>query len=1050
MVMSDKASSEVQLESDQNSSLISRPAKIVVENSSFLQQSIDKPTDLIHPVAKFLQALKEINIYIAIQSVLDAIDLWLGALKYYYDILNPIGNKASTSMMYEELRTPIGMLVFLLGGVFFASFAFLGNYYDPKRKDSKMPDFSKYADVSWPFVRDCLKGLKWTFKGTKSIIIVFNLLLQLNYTSLIAPLGIIFGILAASNRFWNRDMVEKRKLLQSVNNSFRENIKFINTCFMEIPDSKWLDEFDELSNENKSCYRGCVIKVSQNLSQMADEIELTDNGWYDKYYYVDYNSALDTYQRKLFYCHSHPSYEIAEPNLKAHSIQLSVGAFNELIERKPINRLNYANQTIISGKEVYFCDAEGQVFLMDDKQQSICWKVLPKVFYPGVSKAIGIENLNQLLQQGLTPTLEAKFGISVGDTITVEDHCYYINAKSQLERIKKVKNGYIPLEKQDYQPDTKKLTGHEILFFNQCKLNHENKLDYFNYKTLLKNEVQHQGFLQHIFQDKTRFIEQKIKNVDELKKLYEIPRLQPNSSSAYFSAFTSGLFNAPYYFLGILTMASIPANLLVFAVGVCSFFMVLNLTAELYQEFDFQRRLDITAVKAKLSMIKRCISLEWDAINEYLAESVDSPSDNEYKAFDIDIEKAKPFLGCYGELELKYELSLIKLFLSDGERLSFQHLISMINFANFNGELQQEFTELIQQASIRRHQFKSHFEHKKDIFLEEQYIQDQYENVFAENRNISPTEKKFLISFVRLELYNQEYKTLNAQLKTNLVIPPFATIMQGIKNGLHIYGMFNGLLITIYSMGAWSFNLSFFVLSITVGISMVLFATIYTTLFAKPEEKEIDSLDNSSDSFSDTPNADKLIAFHEKNNPQDLKVPYWYDKAKYDHVFRNDNAIVPSKNLLISEQCEVFRQAISGIKKGIKFLESIFLLLPSLGSEPSLLTIIFYPVVALVYGMIFALKGLRGLMRVDQSDYENSILVGRFFKKPESLTITNPDSPLGHSNITENWIKSRQVNSGSRVMARAHTPVSSIGHFMQSSENIGEVSPSPRQVIGTI
>lgn len=1048
MVMSDNPSSEVQLNSELDSQF-----GICAANAEFM------PEPIVHPVAKFLLALKEINIYIAIQSVLDAVDLWLGALKYYYDILNPIGNKASSAMMYAELRTPVGLLVFLLGGVFFATFAFLGNYYDPKRKDSKLPEFSKYADASWPFVRDCLKGLKWTFKGTKSVLIVMNLLLQLNFTSMIAPLGIIFGILAASNRFWNRGMVEKRKELQAINNAFRENIKYINTCFMEITDSNWLANFDNLSEENKSCYRGCVIKISQNLLKCRDETELKANGWYDKYYYVDYNLEAKSYQLKLFYCNSHPLHEVNDSDLKGHSVQITEDGLLDLIEQVPKHRLSYADKTIICGAEVYFCDSQGQLFLIDDKYQSCYWQLLPSQHnhlsgmvgsFPSHNvKKISQENLNQLLQQGFNDELAASCNIHTGESISCDDcFYYYINHNAQIECFKKVENGYIRLQRQAYTQKQDKLSVHEILFFNQCKIDRENKLDYFHYKTLLKNEVHQPGILHNILQDKTQFIDDKIKNVSELKNLYEIPQFQPNSSGSYFSAFTSGLLNAPYYFLGILTMATIPENLLVFAVGVCSFFMVLNVIAELYQEFDYQRRLDITAVKAKLSMVKRCISLEWDAINEYLADSVVTPNEKEYSFFDI--QAKKNHLGSHGELELKYELSLIKLFFTDDEKDQYQHLSTPHNLEQgFEDELPPELTPLIEKASVRRKQFKSYFDQQKDIFLDREIIQNHFKKVFGEDaREISTEEFAFLISWVRLEQYCEEYKDLNKRLKTNLVIPPLATIMQGIKNGLHIYGMFNGLLITIYSMGAWSFNLSFFIFSIAVGISLVVFSTIYTALYAKPEEKEVtNNLGNSSELLSDTPHIEKIVAFQKKNNPEDLKVPYWYDKAKYNEIIANDNAIIPSKNLLISEQCEVFRQFISGFKKGIKFLESIFLLLPSVSSEPNVFTIIFYPVIALIYGMIFALKGLRGLMRVDKDDYENSILVGKFFEKPEGTMVSKSTSTL--EVVTDlddsDGMHSKEVNSAARAIARCFTPISFIACATKSSNNLAGMSNGEEQ-----
>lgn len=681
-----------------------------------------------HPVAQFLLNLKKINIYIAIQAVLDALDIWLSAIKYVFDALNPSSGNKSTAQMYQWLSHLDGLLVLILGSVFFALFAFCGNYFDTK-KGAQQPvlvqHFSKMAESYWPFLRDCFKGLKWTFKGTRSFLLVFQLILDQSLVGLITPLGIGLGLVSAATRAWNRGMVERRKVLQGENDAFREHIKFINAGLVDVGE-EWVNDFDRLSPELKSLYTGTVI-------------------------------------RQL-----HPE----------------------------------------TSQYKYYCVKDG--------------------------KLVAIE--------GLT-----------------------LNEQRFLARV---------------------VHDPSIL-----------KTDYYHYKQKLSAAGLAQGQLAEMLVTKAHFLDQVTDHRhQDFQKLYAHPKFQSDSKKAYTSALVNGLLNSPYYFLGVLSLVLnlIPASFFPFAVAFCSVFMVLNVVAELYQEFDYQRRLSISQSKAQLAMIKRLVSLEWDKINDVM--------DGVLQGQVITAEMKKTAL-----------LQLLG--------------VSSIAYMEDSIPLAPLLIDMSKQAQIQA-------------------------------------------SMERLSRYYQDFSQCKQKLKAAMVLENRATFMQGIKNGLHMYGVFNGCLMTVATiafLSGWTFGLPFFYASLAAGFLFTVAGVLFTVLLVNRKKP---GSENSSP------------ATVEKNQGE---IGFWVPE-KLPELMLNEHDISPSKNLMISEQCEVARQFMSGSKKGVKFLQTALMLSIGMSEDVPIPLKITYGIVALAYAGIFSMKGLRGLMRVDNHDYEQSWLIGRFFnRRPTAL-----------------------------------------------------------------
>ena len=232
---------------------------------------------------------------------------------------------------------------------------------------------------------------------------------------------------------------------------------------------------------------------------------------------------------------------------------------------------------------------------------------------------------------------------------------------------------------------------------------------------------------------------------------------------------------------------------------------------------------------------------------------------------------------------------------------------------------------------------------------------------------LSGTEFNLLLSYIKLEQLKNDHEKYKKMLELNMVINKWPLIIQGIKNGLHCYGVFNGLLMTIAALASLSgitFGLPFFAVSIGIGLILVAGGVLYTAYCSNDDMSPsniVDTIENADD-----------------NSLERSEDACQIDS--YKKIIESDNDIKPSKNLMISEQCEVPRQFLSGCKKGIKFVQNFFQMFPHLDGS-SIEAQCVYGLFALGYAGMFSLKGLRGLMRVES--HKESLLVGGFFKKPD-------------------------------------------------------------------
>jgi hypothetical protein len=795
-----------------------------------------------HQVSDFLLDLKEKNAFIAFQALLDSIDLWNSCIKYYCDVLNPTSSRASAQMMIDILNTPGGAALFFVGSALFGAFAFLGNYADAK--DIQNSTISRIADAYWPYVRDCIKGVKWTYKGMRSVFLVGQIIYAELSIALIVPLGVGLGVLSAVNRFWNRSMVERRKLVQNANNDFREHIKCINACYMAL---------DELPSEwqLQHIYPGSVLKINEQYFQVSEhgKCEALDHLSSEELQVLDSNRGQETGGRIDWF---HFKTLLADNNIPENSV----------LSRLCLEKKNFL-------KEI-----ANQKHAQNANAGLICFNQWP-------SKA----DLRSVYQGCVVARN--------GDYLVIDAE----GIESQLvlsEKEKAFLDTQLPLK-----------SIHDLI------------------EALKQSDLPQESSLYGVFQKRKTLSEWCSRYNDIVGR----PQFQKDAFQAKCSAVLSGVLNAPYYFLGILSMVALPYAAFIGAVAACSTFMVLNVVAELYLESEYQRRLKVTELKARMSMLKRLMSSELDLINDSLT--------------DISARTSLELNQIPQDAKENYTQALKSIL----ERIAPDKKLSLLS----------DFLNTVKDANLT---------------------------------HLSPDEQALIQHLQNRAAYQKDFLETKKLLHDELVLNDQYLVMQGIRNGLYCYGIANGFLMTLAIMsffGIFSFTPALFWASIGFGFFCLAAGVAYTVLFSnelceldatnkfdlKALEQDEDLVDEQQNVILNEPPEGGITA----EDARLATTMYYVDPVSNESINKTADDIKQTRNLMISDQSEVARQFISGNKKGFKILQTLSVFLPALAANStSGATQLVYIGVGLTYGFFFSLKGLRNLVRVDNKDYENSSL----------------------------------------------------------------------------
>lgn len=159
-------------------------------------------------------------------AVLDSLSSSYSMFKYFFDIFVP---NSDSDSMHEAMMTPGGIIAITAESLFLVSFSALAVKFDNEKEES----YKKFIATAWPYFRDVIKGLKNAYKGWRSAVVAASLIGGIDLKYLIAPIGLILGVLAAANRFWLRHMVEERKTMMTNNAKLRNEIKNLLTLTPE-------------------------------------------------------------------------------------------------------------------------------------------------------------------------------------------------------------------------------------------------------------------------------------------------------------------------------------------------------------------------------------------------------------------------------------------------------------------------------------------------------------------------------------------------------------------------------------------------------------------------------------------------------------------------------------------------------------------------------------------------------------------------------------------------------------------------------------------------
>ena len=168
-------------------------------------------------IAKLLDQLGVIYVW---YGALDGLNLSYSTLKYFFDIFYTNTKNSSTDMMHNWAMTPAGIAVAALESVGMIVFSMLGNLFKDKDKNF----LKRYIAITWPYVRDTVKGLKNSYKGLRSLLYTIHELGGKNLNFMMVPLALVFGAFSVLNRIWYRQMKNGRKQMQDDNAKRREEI----------------------------------------------------------------------------------------------------------------------------------------------------------------------------------------------------------------------------------------------------------------------------------------------------------------------------------------------------------------------------------------------------------------------------------------------------------------------------------------------------------------------------------------------------------------------------------------------------------------------------------------------------------------------------------------------------------------------------------------------------------------------------------------------------------------------------------------------------------
>lgn len=200
------------------------PSDLVAEPYPCGADTNSSKTEIISPSKKNLEAslrlkarqIHDAQIAYIIYGALNGFNDSYMLVKYFFDVSTPKGIYSSDAM-HEWMITPGGTAAIAMETVAFIGFSLIANCCDEDSANS----FKRYIAVAYPYFRESLKGLRYSYKGVRSALQIPQFFSGVDLKYMIIPLAIGIGVLSAFNRMWHRRMYKQRKVFM------KENIKLL-------------------------------------------------------------------------------------------------------------------------------------------------------------------------------------------------------------------------------------------------------------------------------------------------------------------------------------------------------------------------------------------------------------------------------------------------------------------------------------------------------------------------------------------------------------------------------------------------------------------------------------------------------------------------------------------------------------------------------------------------------------------------------------------------------------------------------------------------------
>lgn len=196
---------------------------------NFFQEWFAKLYLFLQQLAQYLE--KKRYIYLA-YGALDGCSLVYSLLRLMFDITYTHKGLNSGDCMHDWMLTPVGITFTIIEMILLVSLAAIGNYF----KDDD-PRSIRYIAILWPHLREIIKGLKNSYKGTQGLLFAIHLIApHFTVYTLMLPLGLAISGANIISRIIYRNLMQTRKLMQD------ENAALLNKVLNEILSPEEWDE----------------------------------------------------------------------------------------------------------------------------------------------------------------------------------------------------------------------------------------------------------------------------------------------------------------------------------------------------------------------------------------------------------------------------------------------------------------------------------------------------------------------------------------------------------------------------------------------------------------------------------------------------------------------------------------------------------------------------------------------------------------------------------------------------------------------------------------